>query len=194
MALRLNGSSSGYVELDVPAAAGSHTLTLPNSGGSSGQYLQTNGSGGLSWAGAGKILRVVSATTSTQVSNTTTTYADSGLTASITPVAAGSSILVLTSQSFYMLRSSGNEEGVKVQLVRGSTVIFGTDVVDHYIAVAGVSQVYLQVRNSMIYLDTPTYTLGDTITYKTQFRPEVSQARAQSGSQASSIVLMEVAA
>jgi hypothetical protein len=27
MALRLNGSSSGYVELDVPAAAGSHTLT-----------------------------------------------------------------------------------------------------------------------------------------------------------------------
>ena len=49
MALRLNGSSSGYVELDVPADAGSHTLTLPNSGGSSGQYLQTNGSGGLSW-------------------------------------------------------------------------------------------------------------------------------------------------
>ena len=49
MALRLNGSSSGYVELDVPADAGSHTLTLPDGGGSSGQYLQTNGSGGLSW-------------------------------------------------------------------------------------------------------------------------------------------------
>ena len=49
MALRLNGSSSGYVELDVPADAGSHTLTLPDGGGSSGQYLQTNGSGALSW-------------------------------------------------------------------------------------------------------------------------------------------------
>jgi len=49
MALRLNGSSSGYVELDVPAAAGSHTLTLPDGGGTSGQYLQTNGSGVLSW-------------------------------------------------------------------------------------------------------------------------------------------------
>ena len=48
MALRLNGSDSGYVELEVPADAGSHTLTLPNSGGSSGQYLQTNGSGTLS--------------------------------------------------------------------------------------------------------------------------------------------------
>jgi hypothetical protein len=49
MALRLNGSSSGYVELDVPAAAGSHTLTLPDGGGSSGQYLQTDGAGALSW-------------------------------------------------------------------------------------------------------------------------------------------------
>ena len=49
MALRLNGSSSGYVELEVPADAGSHTLTLPDDGGSSGQYLQTDGSGGLSW-------------------------------------------------------------------------------------------------------------------------------------------------
>ena len=50
MALRLNGSSSGYVELEAPATAGSNTLVLPNGNGSSGQYLQTNGSGGLSWA------------------------------------------------------------------------------------------------------------------------------------------------
>ena len=50
MTLRLNGSTSGYVEIDAPAAAGSNTLTLPNGNGSSGQYLQTDGSGGLSWA------------------------------------------------------------------------------------------------------------------------------------------------
>ena len=49
MALRLNGSSSGYVELEVPADAGSHTLTLPDSGGSNGQVLSTNGSGVLSF-------------------------------------------------------------------------------------------------------------------------------------------------
>ena len=49
MALRLNGQTSGYVELDAPAVAGSNTLTLPNGNGTSGQYLQTNGSGGLSW-------------------------------------------------------------------------------------------------------------------------------------------------
>ena len=49
MTLRLNGSTSGYVEIDAPATAGSNTLTLPDGGGSSGQYLQTDGSGGLSW-------------------------------------------------------------------------------------------------------------------------------------------------
>jgi len=49
MALRLNGSTSGYVEIDAPATAGSNTLTLPTGNGTSGQALQTNGSGALSW-------------------------------------------------------------------------------------------------------------------------------------------------
>jgi hypothetical protein len=49
MTLRLLGSTSGYSEIQAPAAAGSNTLTLPNGNGSSGQYLQTDGSGALSW-------------------------------------------------------------------------------------------------------------------------------------------------
>ena len=49
MTLRLKGQTSGYVELNAPAAAGSNTLTLPDGNGSAGQYLQTNGSGTLSW-------------------------------------------------------------------------------------------------------------------------------------------------
>ena len=50
MTLRLNGSTSGYVEIDAPAAAGSNTLVLPNGNGTNGQYLQTAGNGVLSWA------------------------------------------------------------------------------------------------------------------------------------------------
>lgn len=50
MTLRLNGSTSGYVEIDAPATAGSNTLVLPTGNGSSGQVLSTNGSGALSWA------------------------------------------------------------------------------------------------------------------------------------------------
>jgi hypothetical protein len=49
MSLRLNGSTSGYVEIDAPATAGNNTLTLPDGNGTSGQYLQTDGSGELSW-------------------------------------------------------------------------------------------------------------------------------------------------
>jgi hypothetical protein len=50
MTLRLNGSTSGYTEIDAPAVAGSNTLVLPSGNGSNGQVLQTNGSGALSWA------------------------------------------------------------------------------------------------------------------------------------------------
>ena len=49
MTIRLNGQTSGYVELEAPATAGSNTLVLPTGNGTSGQYLQTNGTGTLSW-------------------------------------------------------------------------------------------------------------------------------------------------
>ena len=49
MALRLNGQSTGYTELNAPANGDSVVLTMPGNDGDAGQYLQTNGSGGLSW-------------------------------------------------------------------------------------------------------------------------------------------------
>ena len=62
MALKLNGSSSGYVAIDAPAAAGSNTLTLPADNGSANEFLQTNGSGTLDWAGGGKTAQIVQKT------------------------------------------------------------------------------------------------------------------------------------
>ncbi|OFY84986.1 MAG: hypothetical protein A2236_03195 [Bacteroidetes bacterium RIFOXYA2_FULL_33_7] len=47
--LRLTGSTSGYVGFAPAAAAGSTTYTLPSADGTTGQVLQTNGSGVLSW-------------------------------------------------------------------------------------------------------------------------------------------------
>jgi hypothetical protein len=49
MTVRLQGSTSGYVELDSPAVGGNNTLVLPGGNGSAGQVLTTNGSGALSW-------------------------------------------------------------------------------------------------------------------------------------------------
>lgn len=54
MTLKLNGSSAGSVSIDAPADTSPSgtdvTLTLPVNDGDSGQYLQTDGSGALSWA------------------------------------------------------------------------------------------------------------------------------------------------
>jgi hypothetical protein len=65
MTLRLNGSTSGYVEIDAPATAGGNTLVLPTGNGTSGQVLSTNGSGALSFVDRGRmVLETAQATTS----------------------------------------------------------------------------------------------------------------------------------
>jgi hypothetical protein len=46
MTLRLNGSSSGFTEIDAPAAAGSNTFVLPTSNGSAEQFLKNSGTAG----------------------------------------------------------------------------------------------------------------------------------------------------
>jgi hypothetical protein len=98
MTLRLAGSTSGYTEIDAPAVAGSNTLVLPTGNGSSGQFLQTNGSGALSWAGAGKILQVAQAAKSDKFTTTSTSFTTiTGLEVTITPTSTTSKILVTAS-------------------------------------------------------------------------------------------------
>jgi hypothetical protein len=46
MTLRLNGSTSGYAEIDAPAVAGSNTLVLPGSNGSAYQFLRNGATAG----------------------------------------------------------------------------------------------------------------------------------------------------
>lgn len=48
--LSMAGSTSGTFTLQVAAAAGTVTLTAPTTDGNSGEFLQTNGSGVLTWA------------------------------------------------------------------------------------------------------------------------------------------------
>jgi hypothetical protein len=50
--IEINGGTSGTVTIQPAAAAGTYTLTLPTTDGSSGEFLQTDGSGVLTWAAA----------------------------------------------------------------------------------------------------------------------------------------------
>lgn len=55
MPVRLNGSTSGYAEIDAPAVAGNNTLILPGGNGTADQVLGGNGSGALSWVDRGRM-------------------------------------------------------------------------------------------------------------------------------------------
>jgi hypothetical protein len=50
MSLKLNSSSGGSVTLQEPTTASNLTFTLPSADGTNGQFMQTNGSGVLSFA------------------------------------------------------------------------------------------------------------------------------------------------
>jgi len=64
MTLRLNGSTSGYTEIDAPAVAGNNNLKLPTNNGSDGNILGTDGAGNLSWVNGRMVLATAQNTTS----------------------------------------------------------------------------------------------------------------------------------
>ena len=83
--IALAGATSGTITLTPTAVAGSNTLTLP---AATGTILTTASSGQIIPKAAlptGSVLQVVYASYTTQVSSTSTSYVDTGLSASITP-------------------------------------------------------------------------------------------------------------
>ena len=84
---------------------------------------------GLKWAApasGGKLLQVVFAEYSTPTTVASTSYTDSGLSASITPSAASSKVLILTNLAYGISRSN-TEIGLGQNLVRTTTGIFDAE-------------------------------------------------------------------
>jgi len=160
-------------------------------GSATSGYVLTAGTGGTTtWQPAGKILQVVSATTTTQVSSSSTSYADTTLSATITPSSASNKILVIVHQS--TLKGTGNNSNsVNLKLLRDSTTVWtlgSQHDTNSSLQYNGVT--------SMAWLDSPNTT--SAITYKTQFANFVAASivyvQINSGSSPSSITLMEVKA
>ena len=210
MTLRLAGSTSGYTEIDAPAVAGSNTLVLPTGNGSSGQYLQTNGSGVLSWGSvtSSKILQVVQTAKTNVFSTTSSSFVDAtGLSVSITPSSSSNKILVMLNGSAGM--DSGSAGAIR--LVRDATAIFVGDTTSGYTSVSGPS--FYGGSNdgnnneafAICYLDSPGTT--SAVTYKAQMAAiqgvgtlrlnalgSDNSGQSYSIRSASSITVMEVAA
>ena len=134
----------------------------------------------------GSVLQVVNASTLTEVSTTGSSYIDTGLTATITPTSATSTILVLVSQ-VGVGKAAGNG-GVYLKLIRGAT----------HLAHLGNNMVYTGTADALRtggvsanYLDSPATTSATT--YKTQFRAFNSvTAYVQQTNAVSTITLMEI--
>ena len=142
-------------------------------------------------ASAGQVLQVVNATYSTQVTSSTTTYADTGLTASITPKFSTSKILVLVTHAGCRKNDGNSGNALDLSLVRGSTTLA-------YFSNQGGWNNTNDIQEfgtcAINYLDSPATT--SSTTYKTQFANDVaaSQVRIQINNVTSTITLMEIAA
>jgi len=176
----------------IYSSSGSTPARLPI--GTTGQVLTVAG-GVPSWAtpaagGGGKVLQVINATYSTETTNSTSTFADTGLTASITPSSATSKVLVFVSQAG-IGKSANNNDGA-FKLLRDATNLATFEAAAPYTNAATVSNIG---ASGITYLDSPATTSATT--YKTQFRNNVGGTgtiTAQYGNSTATITLMEIGA
>tara|TARA_R110002126_G_scaffold34203_1_gene106193 strand:+ start:240 stop:1055 length:816 start_codon:yes stop_codon:yes gene_type:complete len=170
--------------------------------GSTGQVL-TVAAGIPSWAtpagGGGKVLQVVSATTTTSTNIASTSLTDTTITATITPTLATSKILVIASVQSRILRNDLNAAAGLI-LLRGATTVAdynngGLSWLFPDTRTSGsATQISLVVSGAVNYLDSPATTSATT--YKMQARMEQTTNSGsitfQYGSAPSTITLMEI--
>ena len=146
---------------------------------------------GVPTGGAGGVIQIVNGTYSTNTTSASSTFSDTGLTATITPTSTLSKILVIVNQSGCGKNASNTR--LYLRLLRDSTTIANFERMAGYTASTADSFIGSCAIN---YLDSPSTT--SSITYKTQFASQnnssvvyVNLADGGIGS-TSTITLMEV--
>ncbi len=181
--LTTKGDLFGFDTADarIPIGTNGHVLTADST-----QAL------GLKWAapaGGGKVLQVVAATESGWDQSATNTWIDNNLSATITPSATSSKVLVLVNLSG--TGKANSDTWGEYRLLRGATTII---TFEDRAGATGSTATSDVATTSTSYLDSPSTTSATT--YKTQFRSGNNTNRAESGIAASTstIVLMEIGA
>ena len=163
---------------------------LPTQSGNAGKFLTTDAST-ASWAeaGGGKVLQVVSATSTVSSNTTSTTYVASNLTASITPADAANKVLVLitsvarvstTGTMYYTLYEDGVDIGGSVDN-RGMGKIYHA--ASHMV----------DIPISLIHLASPASTSAVTYTLYYLADGSVTAECPPTNNMIQNIVLMEIA-
>ena len=142
----------------------------------------------------GAIIQVVAASSTAVVTNSTNTYTDTGVTATITPRGTASRIVAMAN---HMVVSNASTDYVGIQMLRGTAVVF-TPVTNATGPYDVGSEGTFYVRVPLMVVDSPA--TSSATTYKTQFRRYANAGTAaingdgfQTTPSTSTIVLMEVA-
>jgi hypothetical protein len=133
------------------------------------------------------IKQIVAATTTTEVFNSTNTYTDTTLTATITPTSASNKIIVMYQQGSVRKSAGNTQTQLQIRLLRGATQI------GYHISLYTNSALELRVPGpGGIIFDAPATTSATT--YKTQFNnsQNVDGVAVQMGNSTGSIILIEV--
>jgi hypothetical protein len=168
----------------IPATTGAVTSAYLLDASVTAAKMGANGT----WAPVGSVIQVVNSTYASQATNNTNIFADTGLTATITPKLATSKILVCVNQAG--VQKQTNNTWVNIQLYRGSTAI-------SFFTLDGAFNGTTTMQNTgsycVNYLDSPATTSATT--YKTQFYSGANNASAivQISGSVSSMTLLEIA-
>ena len=181
--LQGDGGGQGGVDLsDLSVSTGSA------SGGGTLAYNNTTGVFTFSPAvTANRLNQVIHASTVTQVTSTTGSQVDTGLTADITPTATSSKIIITLAQIF---GKNANNTQVDAYLYRDSTTIVSEWLNDDIRTGDGTT--LFPGHSGFVWYDNPNTT--SAVTYKTTFRNAAATGSvfAQGNNARSSILLMEV--
>jgi hypothetical protein len=148
---------------------------------------------GLKWAapaGGGKILQVIQTTVSSAQSSATTAYADiTSMSATITPSAATSKVLVMMNLGGVLKNSGNASNNISLKILRASTNIY-----EHVYINNTDSTVTVVTTVSLSKLDSPATTSATT--YKVQFANGNASSfiSVMAQNQESTLILMEVGA
>lgn len=195
--------ASQVVMVFASASARTSAIASPQEGMFS--YLKDTNSteyySGSAWVAlgggsSGKLLQVVNGTYSTSTTISSTSFTDSGLSASITPTASTSKILVMIQQPYYLYNLT-DQTGAGYQIVRGATNIVSTDKENNWFYVgSGANAAQIKTSPTIITMDSPSST--SSLTYKIQWALKSSANSGtiilQPSSDVASIILMEIGA
>ena len=193
-----NPSSGGTAHANWAYIAKGVADPIPSQSGQSGKFLTTNGSA-LSFgeAGAGKLLKIHYAETTTNTLISTPSRADTTLTITFTPEALGSTFFILANQ-FGLNGVSGDQALFNLYLMRSIAGGTATELDDYKYLGNYTSNDRQQVYYPIAFKDTPSYSAGQTLNYHVEagfYTGNYSLSfRAQSNSTPSQIFVYEMGA